>query len=290
MLSQCFLESEIRHSRCNLHLGKAINHVLFALGVANVTNYSLTLVLCLSYWLSPSITIPMDCLLSVSAAPPAIRKSSGAIDPFYEMARSITVRVKVGHNGGSGILIQRSGQQYTVLTNRHVVNVGSTYVIQTPDGRSHPATLLKKIDFRGNDLAMLQFRASQSYEIATLGSTKHLAPGDFVISAGFPLDDAPVRSKGLLITVGKVSLLPKKPFVGGYQIGYTNLIRQGMSGGPLLNLQGQVVGINSLHAHPLWGDPYIFQDGTKPAKHQRQTIVQSSWAVPIDTFKVAAKQ
>lgn len=256
-----------------------------------MTWYPLAISACLTYWLSPMFTISINSFLQVRAASPsATHIVLIAADPLYEITRTITVRVKVGRNGGSGILIQRVGQLYTVLTNRHVATLGPPYVIQTPDGRSHPATLLKNIDFRGNDLAMLQFRALQSYAIATLGSANRLLKGDPVISAGFPLEDVPIQSKGLLVTVGKISLLPKKPFVGGYQIGYTNLIRQGMSGGPVLNLQGHVIGINSLHAYPLWGDPYIFQDGSKPAEHQRQTIVQSSWAVPIDTFKAAAKQ
>lgn len=208
-----------------------------------------------------------------------------SLDLLDHQARSITVKVKASYNNGSGILIQRQGQLYTVLTNRHVLTAGTPYVIQTPDGRSYPANLVKKVNFRGDDLALLQFRGKVIYPIATLTSAYPLSKGDPLISAGFPLESAPTKANGLLITVGKVSLLPDKAFQGGYQIGYTNLIRQGMSGGPVLNLRGEVIGINSLHAYPLWGDPYIFRDGTKPPPAQRQTIIESSWAVPIDTFK-----
>ncbi|MDX2229864.1 MAG: serine protease [Leptolyngbyaceae cyanobacterium bins.349] len=211
-------------------------------------------------------------------------------DSLYARSQAVTVRIKTGRNGGSGILIQRQGQQYTVLTNRHVTTVGAPYVIQTPDGRSHPATLRKNIDFRGNDLALLQFRARGKYAIATLGTAKHLAKGEPVIAAGFPLDLPAASGPALHISVGKVSLLPHQAFQGGYQIGYTNLIYQGMSGGPVLNLRGQVIGLNSLHAYPLWGDPYIFEDGSQPPRSQRQTIVQSSWAVPIDTFRAIVNQ
>jgi len=52
----------------------------------------------------------------------------------------------------------------------------------------------------------------------------------------------------------------------------------------VLNAKGEVVGINSLHPYPLWGDPYVFVDGSKPATQERSLIVRSSWAVPIDTF------
>ncbi len=199
------------------------------------------------------------------------------------LSRAITVKVKAGRNGGSGILIRRQGQLYTVLTNRHVVTPGKPYVIQTLDKRSHPANLLKKVDFRGNDLALLQFRSKTQYAIAALGRSDALVHDDLVISAGYPLDESSAQNRFLQST-GKVSLIPKQPFVGGYQLGYTNLIFQGMSGGPVLNAKGEVVGINSLHPYPLWGDPYVFVDGSKPATQERSLIVRSSWAVPIDTF------
>ncbi|MBF2028227.1 MAG: trypsin-like peptidase domain-containing protein [Oscillatoriales cyanobacterium C42_A2020_001] len=260
-----------------------------------VIGLPLTFAACVGYWLQPihQAPFPTECMVNQVAVAPkpfSLRGNSPTSDVLYERTRSITVRVKAGRSGGSGILIQRQGQTYTVLTNRHVVSVGAPYVIQTPDGRSHPASLVKKFDFRGNDLATLQFRSKANYAIAPLTSTHHLLAGDPVVSAGFPLESPPKRANGLLITVGKISLLPQKAFVGGYQIGYTNLIQQGMSGGPVLNLRGEVIGVNSLHAYPLWGDPYIFQDGSKPPQAQRKTIIQSSWAVPIETFQAGMRR
>lgn len=257
-----------------------------------MTWFPLSVVACLNVWLSATQPLPVECV--VNPTPPAanltrLQANSRSLDLLYEHAYSITVKVKAGRNGGSGILVQRRGQVYTVLTNRHVVRVGAPYVIQTPDGRSYPASLSKKVDFRDTDLALLQFRAERSYTIATLDRTNRLVTNDPVVSAGFPLEASSIRARGFLVTVGKVSLLPAQAFVGGYQIGYTNLIQQGMSGGPVLNLRGEVVGINSLHAYPLWGDPYIFQDGSKPTTTQRATIVQSSWAVSIATFLAAVK-
>lgn len=245
---------------------------------------SLAFIACIGYWLAPTQALPMECVRTqpVSALNRPSAWFSRSPDRLAEQVRAITVKVKASYGQGSGILIKRQGQQYTVVTNRHVLTAGTPYVIQTPDGRSHPATLVKNLNFRGNDLAMLQFRAKANYAIAPLHPNRPLLAGSPVIAAGFPLDAAPTRASGLLITIGTISLLPDKAFQGGYQIGYTNLIRQGMSGGPLLNLRGEVVGINSLHAYPLWGDPYIFQDGSKPPIAQRQTIAASSWAVPIE--------
>jgi S1-C subfamily serine protease len=228
---------------------------------------------------NPVVRLSASLNLPKSSEYPAENLST---ERLYQTARAITVKVKVGRNGGSGVLLQQQGTLYTIVTNRHVVNTTAPYVIQTPDGRSHPASLVKKIDFRGNDLAMLQFRSNYKYAIANLGQTKTLNPGTDVVSAGFPHDPVPAAKQGFLLTTGTISLIPEQAFVGGYQLGYTNHVYQGMSGGPVLNGQGKVVGFNSLHAYPLWGDPYIFQDGSKPAAELRSQIIRSSWAVPIE--------
>ena len=75
---------------------------------------------------------------------------------------------------------------------------------------------------------------------------------------------------------------------GGYQIGYTNDIEKGMSGGPLLNARGEVVGVNGVHAYPLWGDPYQYKDGSEPNAALREQMSKYSWGIPIDTFKQLA--
>ena len=253
---------------------------------------SLVVAACASHWFSAVQSIPSECLVTPSQSAIAsslTAKKQSFSDHLYEQARAITVKIKAGRNGGSGILIQQQGKMYSVVTNRHVVSSGAPYVIQTHDGQVHPASLKKKVDFRGNDLAILQFQSNRTYAIATFGSVSRLSPKDPVIAAGYPLEENTKRDRRLLVTVGGISLIPKQAFEGGYQLGYTNLIRQGMSGGPVMNLSGEVVGINSLHAYPLWGDPYVFQDGSKPTQKHRSLIVQSSWAIPIDTFLCLAK-
>jgi S1-C subfamily serine protease len=252
----------------------------------------LALTTCASLWLQPppdGLSLPPDCLLgqtpgssrTLHPRPPLNR------DRLYQLARQITVKVFVGRNSGSGVMLRRQGNLYTVMTNRHVVNAASAnlrqpYLIQTPDGRSHPASLLKKINLRGNDLALLQFRSPKPYSLATYGRAGSLWVGAAVVTGGFPHDPLPATGNGFVLTRGTVSLLPAQALEGGYQLGYTNLIYQGMSGGPVLDSQGNLVGVNSLHAYPLWGDPYRFQDGSWPDAATRSQMVQSSWAVPIE--------
>ncbi len=169
------------------------------------------------------------------------------------------------------------------MTNEHVLTpgYGKQYRIQTPDGRIYLATPLKTGKFADNDLGLLQFSSGKRkvYAIASWNTSSSLCPGDKAFAGGFPFS-----SPGFVFTTGQVSLLLPQTFEGGYQIGYTNHIRKGMSGGPLLNSQGKVVGINGKHAYPLWGDSYIFQDGSVTSQQQYQQMMQLSWAIPIQTF------
>lgn len=205
-----------------------------------------------------------------------------------QLAKSITVKVFSGNNWGSGILLQKQGMIYTVVTNRHVLSLlKPPYQIQTSDGRIHPAYLpATALQFDGNDLALLQFRSvNQTYTVATLKTSDTLSEGDKVFAAGFPFD-----KPGFVLTKGRVSLLSHQALEQGYQIGYTNNIQKGMSGGPLLNFQGEVVGINGMHAYPLWGDPYVYRDGSLPSIDMRDRMISLAFAIPIETFAKLAPQ
>ncbi len=216
--------------------------------------------------------------LSQAEKPPTLL----SVQQLHSSAQAITVKVMSQSVLGSGILLQRQNLVYTVLTNAHVLRAGSLpYRIQTNDGRIWSADVPKTNGFGKNDLALLQFHSAGTvYTVASLGSSP--AVGDQVFAGGFPIAEDGTGKKGFGFTAGKVSLVLHKALEGGYQVGCTNDIQKGMSGGPLLNRRGFVVGVNGMHAYPLWDAPSVFADGSEagPALHQR--IIHLSWAVPIE--------
>ncbi|WP_235115361.1 serine protease [Desmonostoc muscorum] len=204
-------------------------------------------------------------------------------EQIRQLAQAVTVKVLSTNKGGSGVLISKQGQTYTILTNAHVINNKESHKIQTPDGKIHTATVISRGNsLTGNDLAVLQFQAKENYQTLPLTNTE-IAENQPVFAAGFPDD-----SKELVISSGKISLLSKQPLVGGYQIGYTNEVRQGMSGGALLNQLGQLIGINGLTSNAILNEAYSYQDGTRPSAEQLQQLRQLSFAVPIQTLAKVA--
>lgn len=204
-------------------------------------------------------------------------------------ARSITVKVLSGQNWGSGILIRRNKDVYSVLTNEHVLlfGQGKNYKVVTLDGKTYPAKLLTIKTLSNKDLGVLQFQSKKSYSIASLSSNIKPIEGESVVAAGFPFSE---KLKGLILSWGQIAVVNPQSFSGGYQIGYTNSIQKGMSGGPLLNFKGELVGINGVHKYPLWGNPYVFLDGRSASLEEQKMMSQLSWAIPTQTFLQLAPQ
>ncbi|MGL5059140.1 MAG: S1 family peptidase [Microcoleus sp.] len=205
---------------------------------------------------------------------------------LQQQTAAISLRIRSAQKVvGTGIAIYKQGSQYAVVTNEHVLKAGKApYQIQTPDGKIYQATEVKDVNFKGNDLAMLRFTSSIEYTTAKLGK---LPPkvGDDVFAGGFPFAEEGKKDRGFVFKTGKVWQVLDKALEGGYQIGYTNDIEKGMSGGPLLNVRGELVGVNGVHAYPLWGDPYQYQDGTQPSATLREQMSKYSWGIPIGTFQ-----
>ena len=224
-----------------------------------------------------------------------VAESSQAPTTVEQIAAQITVKVLATEAWGSGIIWDNQDSSYIVITNQHVLRAGeSPYYIQTPDGQIHHARVLSNSQLDNYDIAILRFQAiHNSYQTAVPGDFTTLAIGESVVAAGFPYHQEDIESNlrrspetlaGLTLKTGLVSIVLDKALEEGYQIGYTSDVKKGMSGGPLLNSKGEVVGVNGKHAYPLWDAPDFYQDGSQPCSPLQKLITRSSLAIPIQTI------
>ena len=192
------------------------------------------------------------------------------------IARNITVKVRNAENEGSGIIIAKDDDTYTIITNASLTD-GENYTIQTPDGMKHEAIVTG--DNTENDLAVLEFTSNEQYQIATIGNSNSITEGETVIAAGFP-----ESTEELLVTEGKISLLTEKPLNKGYSIGFTNETVQGMSGGVLLNANGEVIGILGKGKGAILDTAYDYADGTTPSSDEIATFREVAFSIPIQNI------
>lgn len=169
---------------------------------------------------------------------------------------------------GSGFFISDQGY---VITNNHVVEGTDSVRLILSNGSEQQATVVGVDKY--NDIAVLQSTGPVP-AIAALGNSDALQPGETVIAIGSPLGDFKNS-----VTVGVVSATGRSIDTGqGYQIeGLVQTdaaINQGNSGGPLVNLAGEVIGINTLIVR---GSGGAVAEGL-------------GFAIPIDTAQAVAAQ
>jgi len=161
---------------------------------------------------------------------------------IQRIAKAITVRIE-GATQGSGVLVKKKGNRYTVLTAWHVVkdNMPEEEVgIITSDGKEHlwESKTLQRI---GNfDIAILTFLSEDNYELAKINIKSDIESDQDIFIAGFPLRD----SKNLSLSKGLVIANSNINFGEGYQLLYITKTEAGISGGPALNKNGFLVGIH----------------------------------------------
>ncbi|WP_159402699.1 serine protease [Nostoc sp. ATCC 53789] len=239
-------------------------------------------------------------------SPVLVSQAEFPVDIIRDKASLITTRVfsvnpqqqewdngLILDNSASGTLIARkqikqdkqSFYIYLVLTNHHVLSrYNSRYYIQTHDGLIHQAHQYSQTKLKNNDLGILWFYSPYEYKKATLGKSSNLKDNSKVFVAGFPCDLSSVEMycpAKFFFSSGKVFLIDR-PLVDGYQIGYTNDTKAGTSGGPVLNGQGQLVGINGRGKDDPASRQYRYPDNSgTPQITQEQSL---ALGIPIETY------
>ena len=186
-------------------------------------------------------------------------------------AKQTIIRID-GAGTGSGTLIDYSDNIYTVLTNWHVVKDSGEYTAQTIDGRTHqidPATIEQ---LPGLDLAILTFNSDRSYQTVELGDSSNLSEGQNIYFAGYPGELRQEDNRYYrFFPANLVGILPKTT-ENGYSLIYNGEAFPGMSGGPVFNKNGLMIGVHGeANIHALSG-------GT------------SNYAIPINSYKQAIAQ
>jgi serine protease Do len=228
------------------------------------------------------------------------RTGPGPLDTTAaEIANQVTVRILTKFGSGSGVVIKHEGQTYTVLTNNHVVvdSPEDGYEILTTDGNIYLAEQVNCVNGKNLDLALVKFTSPEDYQVVALPKSKVISEGETVYASGFPAWHFVFKGKKLTkmeetrnwgvkafqLKTGTIKMQLAKTLPGGYQLGSTNDVFQGMSGGPTLNQQGELIGINGLLKYPFQGiDAFTFTDGTIPKKEDYLQMESLSWAIPID--------
>ncbi|MDR0642599.1 MAG: Do family serine endopeptidase [Treponema sp.] len=141
---------------------------------------------------------------------------------------------------GSGIVVRKNGGSYYVLTNNHVVEGASEISLVASDGTEYKAELVGKDDRK--DLAMVSIKTGDNLPVAVLGDSDSVRVGDWAIAVGNPLGFMSSVTMGIVSAVGRT----------GGPAGNINdfiqtdsSINQGNSGGALVNIRGEVIGINT---------------------------------------------
>ncbi len=169
---------------------------------------------------------------------------------------------------GSGVVIIDNG---TILTNLHVIHGARKIRVTFFDGSQSDAVVLNTQP--ENDLAVLRARTiPDDLEAATMRSTADLSPGDEVIAVGYPFGIGPSVSSGIVSGLKRQFRSPDGQQMLSNLIQFDAAANPGNSGGPLVTMDGEVVGIVTAILNP----------------NRQRVFIGIGFAVPIENAAAAA--
>ncbi|OGK21838.1 hypothetical protein A3C23_00630 [Candidatus Roizmanbacteria bacterium RIFCSPHIGHO2_02_FULL_37_13b] len=167
------------------------------------------------------------------------------LDPFGPFRQQPGKSQKIEQNIGSGFIISSNG---LIVTNKHVVSdTEATYRVLTNDNKTYEVKKISRDPL--NDLAILKID-TQNLKAITLGDSSTLKLGQMVIAIGTPLGEFQNTVTSGIISGLKRGITAGSPFEGYVErldnvIQTDAAINPGNSGGPLINLQGDAIGVNT---------------------------------------------
>ena len=197
-----------------------------------------------------------------SAAARAVETIAPSVVRVVGFGRSKSGKEEVERGVGTGVVIVDKG---VILTNLHVVQGADRIQLTFHDGLQTTATITGVQP--ENDLAVLQaHKVPDDLEAASLRSTNDLRPGDQVAVVGFPFGIGPSASAGVISGLGRQFTSPEGKRELGNLIQFDAAANPGNSGGPLVTMDGEVIGIVTAILNPT------------PAR----TFIGIGFAVPIE--------
>src|SRR5450830_1299379 len=204
--------------------------------------------------------------LETSTLPSPAAKAYEAIIPsvvrVVGLGKDKNGREDAERSVGTGVVIVDKG---VILTNLHVVQGAETIKVTFADGLESIATVTGVQP--ENDLAVLQAqKIPDDLAAATMRSTADLAPGDQVLAVGYPFGIGPSASSGVISGLDRTFRSPEGKQLMTHLIQFDAAANPGNSGGPLVTMDGEVIGIVTAIYNP----------------NRQRTFVGIGFAVPIE--------
>ena len=176
-------------------------------------------------------------------APPPFRFEFD-LDRFFRRFREYFQHPFQTKRIGSGFIFRRDGDHYYILTSAHVVRKARDLTLRLYDGTVFHSDEIEVLGAdRETDIAVLRISSEKPLTILKTGDSDDLKVGQWVIAAGNPLGYTGSFSIGIISALGRSGVpLPEGP---SYQefIQFDATVGPGSSGGPLLDLDGRVIGV-----------------------------------------------
>lgn len=161
-----------------------------------------------------------------------------------QIVKKSTVRID-GAGNGSGVIFAQDEYGYVVLTNQHVIEDSGDYQVITADGNSHPVSEIQELD--GADLALVYFDTEKPYSIIPQGNSDTLIEGQKLHIAGYPGSQNIASNRTYrFMSESLIGFLAPSDIKDGYELIYSGEAVPGMSGSPIINEEGQLIGVYGL--------------------------------------------